>query len=207
MGATKARPRLTLRQSGRGDQVFGAGVALVSVLLAVHGSSAAADAPATKTQLCASCHGRDGVPSDHTVPIIWGQQAGYLRKQLNDYKNGDRDSQSMSSIAESLSDRDVSQIAAQFGSAKWPAPSPARLPAAPAAVATCQACHHAGFTGGISPSGEAPRLAGQFSAYLIDTMNAYADGERVNSSAMSALMQTLSPADRTKIADYLAVLR
>ncbi len=169
--------------------------------------AATADVGPSKTQLCASCHGRDGVPSDHTVPIIWGQQAGYLRKQLSDYKNGDRDSQIMSSVAESLSATDVAMIVAQFGSAKWPAPSQAKLPAAPAAIATCQACHHADFTGGVSPSGVAPRLAGQFAAYLIDTMNAYADGERANSTAMSALMQSLSPADRTKIAGYLADLR
>lgn len=196
------------RRCGRSDQVFGAGLALVLALLAVHGSSAAAaDAPATKTQLCASCHGRDGVPSDHTVPIIWGQQAGYLRKQLDDYKNGDRESQIMSSIAESLSAAELAQIAAQFGGAKWPAPSKTKPPAPPSAVATCQACHHADLTGGLSPSGVAPRLAGQFSAYLIATMNAYADGERANSAAMSGLMQSLSPADRTKIADYLADLR
>ncbi|HEY3908789.1 MAG TPA: c-type cytochrome [Stellaceae bacterium] len=169
--------------------------------------AAAAGSVAPKTRLCASCHGGAGVPSDHTVPIIWGQQPAYLQKQLNDYRNGDRDSQIMSSIAESLSDRDLSQITAQFGSAKWPAPSEAKLPAAPVAIATCQACHSANLAGGVSPSGVAPRLAGQFSAYLVDTMNAYADGERANSTAMTALMQSLSPPDRTKIADYLAVLR
>lgn len=196
------------RRSSRGDQVFAAGVVLMLALVTVHGSSAAAaDAPASKTQLCISCHGRDGVPADHTVPIIWGQQAAYLQKQLNDYRDGNRDSQIMSSIAESLSERDVSQIAAQFGSAKWPASSQAKPPPAPAAIATCQACHHAGLTGGSSPSGEAPRLAGQFSGYLVETMNAYADGERANSTVMPALMQSLSPADRTKIADYLADLR
>ena len=197
------------RRPGRGTGIIDAGLSLVlafAVMYAPSAAAAAADALATKTQLCASCHGRDGIPADHTVPIIWGQQAGYLRKQLNDYKNGDRDSQIMSSIAESLSEQDMSRIAAQFGSAKWPAPSQAKLPAAPAAIATCQACHHADFTGGFSPSGVAPRLAGQFSAYLIATMSAYADGDRANNSAMSALMKSLSPADRTKIADYLADL-
>ena len=41
----------------------------------------------------------------------------------------------------------------------------------------------------MSASGIAPRLAGQMAPYLIDTMAAYADGERANSTQMSALMR------------------
>ncbi len=166
-----------------------------------------ADSTEAKVQLCASCHGRIGLPSDHTVPIIWGQQAGYIAKELNDYRNGDSESQIMSSIAESLSESDMSQIAARFGSAKWPEQSTTSLPASPDAIAACQACHNANLAGGTSPAGVAPRLKGQFSPYLVDTMTAYANGERANSPAMSALMQSLSPADRKTIADYLAATR
>jgi cytochrome c553 len=159
----------------------------------------------TKAQLCASCHGEHGLPSDPTVPIIWGQQAAYIQTELNAYRNGDRESQIMSSIAESLSDAEISQIAAYFGHAKWPVRSDAP-PSAPApdAIATCQACHNANLAGGMAPTGVAPRLAGQLSPYLRDTMNAYANGERANSAAMSTLMQSLSPEDRKAVADYLA---
>ena len=162
----------------------------------------------TKAQLCASCHGEHGVPSDPTVPIIWGQQAEYIQNELNAYRNGDRESQIMSSIAESLSDAEISQIAAYFGDAEWPvrSESPPSAPA-PGAIATCQACHNANLAGGTGPAGVAPRLAGQFSPYLLDTMNAYANGERANSEAMSTLMQSLSPEDRKTVADYLASMR
>jgi cytochrome c553 len=162
----------------------------------------------TKAQLCASCHGERGLPSDPTVPIIWGQQAAYIQKELNAYRNGDRESQIMSSIAESLSDDEMSQIAAYFGHDKWPVRSSAP-PSAPApdAIATCQACHNANLAGGMGPAGVAPRLAGQFSPYLLNTMNAYANGERANSAAMSTLMQSLSPEDRKTVADYLASMR
>jgi cytochrome c553 len=81
------------------------------------------------------------------------------------------------------------------------------LPAAPAATAACKACHNADLTGGASPSGITPRLAGQNSAYLLDTMAAYATGERANSTVMGPLMQSLSPTDRKPIAEYLAALR
>jgi cytochrome c553 len=177
----------------------------VVFLLSTGVASAASIEP--KAQLCASCHGGHGLPTDPTVPIIWGQQMAYLQKQLNDYRNGDRDSQIMSSIAESLSDGDVSQIAAYFGNAEWPVRATASLPAAPGAIATCEACHNAKLAGGMSPAGVTARLAGQFSAYLIDTMNAYANGQRANSAPMSTLMHSLSPTDRKKIADYLAALR
>jgi cytochrome c553 len=162
----------------------------------------------TKAQLCASCHGEHGLPSDPTVPIIWGQQAAYIQKELNAYRNGDRESQIMSSIAESLSDAEISQISAYFGDAKWPLRSDAP-PSAPApdAIATCQACHNANLWGGMGPSGVAPRLAGQFSPYLLGTMNAYANGEPANSEAMSTLMQSLSLEDRKAVAEYLASLR
>ena len=167
---------------------------------------ASADAVPTKALLCASCHGAHGLPSDPSVPIIWGQQSAYILKQLNDYRNGDRNNQIMSSIAESLSEGDVAQMAAYFSNAKWPAGAASPLPAAPQAMATCQACHHPNLGGGVSPSGVAPRLAGQFSPYLIDTMTAYTDGERANSTVMPALMQSLTPADRKAIAGYLAAM-
>ncbi len=166
-----------------------------------------ADPVETKERLCASCHGRAGSPADHTVPIIWGQQPQYIGKQLNDYRNGDRDSQIMSSIAESLSEGEIAQIAAHFGGATWPEQPALPLPAAPAAIATCQACHGANLAGAIGPAGAAPRLAGQFSPYLVDTMTAYANGERANSTVMSALMKSLSAPDRKTIADYLAAMR
>ena len=180
--------------------------AFVATLLSVDLASAASIE--TTTQLCASCHGEHGLPSDPTVPIIWGQQAAYIQKELNAYRNGDRESQIMSSIAESLSDAEISQIAAYFGQAKWPVRSDAPPSApAPGAIATCQACHNANLAGGMSPTGVTPRLAGQFSPYLLDTMNAYANGERANSATMSTLMQSLSPEDRKAVADYLASIR
>ena len=171
------------------------------------GGAAPADSVGTKVQLCASCHGASGLPPDPTVPIIWGQQRLYLKKQLNDYKNDDRDSQIMSSIAESLSDSDVSRIVAYFGGAAWPIEPKVPLPAAPAAIAACKVCHGTNLTGVGGPAGAAPRLAGQGAPYLIDTMTAYANGERANSALMVALMHDLSVADRKAIAGYLAAIR
>ena len=187
----------------RAGSLFGA---LLAMLLSA-GLAPAAPVE-TKARLCASCHGEHGLPSDPAVPIIWGQKAAYIQKELSDYRNGDRESQIMSSIAESLSDAEVPQIANYFGQAEWPARAGAMPRAsAPGVVAACEPCHNRNLTGGPSPAGVAPRLAGQYSPYLRDTMNAYANGERANSAQMSALMQSLSAAERKAVADYLAGMR
>ena len=171
-----------------------AGAAAIVIETAI-AQAAPAGSAAAKERLCTSCHGRNGVPADHTVPIISGQQSAYLRKQLSDYRNGDRASQIMSSIAESLSEREIARIADDFAGIEWPEQAAAAEPAPPA-IAACKPCHNASLTGGMSASGIAPRLAGQMAPYLIDTMTAYADGERANSTQMSALMRSLPPADR-----------
>ena len=43
-----------------------------------------------KAQLCAACHGENGIPQEKTTPVIWGQYQGYLYLELRDYKSGAR---------------------------------------------------------------------------------------------------------------------
>jgi cytochrome c553 len=178
-----------------------------SVALLLGAGPVLAQSIAATERLCASCHGEHGLPSDQTVPIIWGQRAAYLRKQLDDYRSGDRDSEIMSSIAESLSDAQITQLATHFADAAWPVQRKPAPTHAPAAISTCKACHGPDLTGGADTAGASPRIAAQFAPYLTDTMNAYADGQRANSPAMSGLMRSLSAAQRKAIADYLTALR
>ena len=104
--------------SGRFSVIFGAAVGFA---LAVFPAYAADDIEA-KVQLCAACHGENGVPADpKTIPIIWGQQQSYLVKQLHDFRSGDRDSPIMSPIAKGLAQEDLRQIAAYFAAKSWPA--------------------------------------------------------------------------------------
>ena len=55
-----------------------------------------------KAQLCAACHGENGIPQQMTTPIIWGQHQGYLYLQLRDYKSGARKDDIMTPIAQTL---------------------------------------------------------------------------------------------------------
>jgi cytochrome c553 len=161
----------------------------------------------TKLQICDSCHGKDGLPSDATIPIIWGQQKAYLEKQLRDYKNGDRDSQIMSSMSEGLTQEEISNVAAHFADKSWPNKRDADISALTQdTITACQVCHQNSFLGGLAAGETSPRLAGQTREYLVDEMRSFANGERGNSAAMSALMKGLSTTELETIAQYLSSL-
>jgi cytochrome c553 len=164
----------------------------------------AADDVEAKAQVCAACHGNKGVPTDpKTIPVIWGQQESYLMKQLRDFRTGERASAVMTPIAKDLSESDLRKIAAYFAAKPWPARrASAKPPAAPKAIAQCQACHQPNFQGGMP----APRLAGLSYEYLVASMRAFAKEERTNNLDMPKFMQALPERERNAIARYVSAL-
>jgi len=164
----------------------------------------AADDIETKAQMCAACHGQNGVPSDpKTMPIIWGQQQSYIMKQLQDYRSGDRDNAIMSAIAKGLAQEDLRKIAAYFAAKSWPThQGPVPSTPEPAGLAQCQPCHQPKLEGGPP----APRLAGLSYEYLVTAMRQFASGERTNNGDMPKFMQMLSDGERDAMARYLSGL-
>lgn len=68
-------------------------------------------------QSCVDCHGAEGnAPIDDTYPKLGGQYADYLGHALQAYRSGDRQHALMTPQAASLSDQDISDLAAYFGS-------------------------------------------------------------------------------------------
>ena len=68
-------------------------------------------------QSCIDCHGAEGnAPIDDTYPKLGGQYGDYLAHALQAYRSGDRQHALMSPQAASLSDQDISDLAAYFGS-------------------------------------------------------------------------------------------
>src|ERR1700720_4864295 len=89
--------------------------ALVIFAAALAGPANAADEIEAKLQVCSSCHGQNGEPSDpKTIPIIWGQQQNFLVKELHDYRAGDRDNPIMAAMAKSLKQEELRPAAAYF---------------------------------------------------------------------------------------------
>ena len=68
-------------------------------------------------QSCIDCHGANGnEPIDATYPRLGGQYADYLAHALQAYRGGDRNHMLMSPQAAALSDQDIADLAAYFGS-------------------------------------------------------------------------------------------
>ena len=164
---------------------------------------------AEKVEGCARCHGRDGKPIDKIIPIIWGQQTGYLYIQLRDFKRGDRKSEIMQPIASSFEKDDMLAIAEFFSKKPWPDLGQPRSPKDVAARALsaqhsvgCTGCHLDQFQG----DGTVPRLAGQSREYLTKTIADFRTRARGNNPGMSDLMLATPHDDLAALAEYLAGL-
>jgi cytochrome c553 len=164
-----------------------------------------------KAQICAACHGENGVPVKQSfpIPVIWGQQAGYLFFELRDFKSGARKDDQMTPIAQGLEQADLMPLAQYFAKKAWP---DLRQPAAPAAAAAdaqrvnasvvCTSCHQEGFKGDSTQ----PRLAGQEQAYLEKTMLDFRSGARANNPGMTGFMKGVTDQEIAALAAYLAGL-
>jgi cytochrome c553 len=183
---------------------FFSAIALTALAFAIPPGHAADEIEA-KTQLCTTCHGAKGVPTDpKTIPVIWGQEQSYLMKQLRDFRNGERTSAIMAPIAKGLAEDDLRKISAYYAAKQWPAAksASAKPPAAPKSVAQCLACHQQNFRGGMP----APRLAGLSYEYLSASMRAFATDQRTNNLDMPKFMKPLSERERAAIARYVSAL-
>ena len=182
------------------------GMALAAVLAA---GAAQADAIADKAAICSACHGETGTPADPAIPVIWGQNEGYLYIELKDMKKGARVNAQMAEIVKDMSREDMLALAAYFAAKPWPAlPQPRASKGdyahfdSMAASAGCPGCHQAGYVG----AGTQPRLAGQSLTYLEKTMLDFRSGARANNSWMTDLLKTYSPEDVAQMARVLGGL-
>lgn len=72
------------------------------------------EAGENKAAACVSCHGENGNSMVSTFPKLAQQDESYLQKQLHAFKDGSRKDAMMASIAKSLSDQDIADIAAYY---------------------------------------------------------------------------------------------
>ena len=163
---------------------------LVAAMIVLATSAASADDIAEKAAVCAACHGESGVPTDKSIPVLWGQNEGYIYIELRDMKKGARKNDQMAPFVENMSRDDMFALAAFFAAKPWPNLQQPRASAADAdhfasmaASAGCVGCHQAGYIG----AGTQPRLAGQSVDYLAKTMLDFRTGARANNTWMRDL--------------------
>ncbi len=186
-------------------------VAFVAALLFLGLSAvpAGAESIEEKAAVCSGCHGEQGVPIEKNIPIIWGQQEGYLYLQLRDFKRDARHNEIMGPIAASLEKDDMKALAAYFAAKTWPnlrqvsAPDDVARQALTANSSVgCTGCHLDKYQG----TGTVPRLAGQNHDYLAKTIAEFRSGVRANNPGMSDLMKATSEPDLAALESYLAGL-
>jgi cytochrome c553 len=97
------------------------GLTVAAALLVTGGVHAEGDKAAGRKLIytCNGCHGITGYENAYPrypVPKIAGQNAQYIVNALHGYKNGDRNHPTMVAQAQSLSDKDIDDIAAYLSS-------------------------------------------------------------------------------------------
>ncbi len=91
-------------------------LALLAVLAAADARADAAAGRAKADQICAVCHGLDGVSQLPNAPTLAGQPEIYLQESLNAYRTGRRQHEMMTVVAKDLTDQDVANLAAWYAS-------------------------------------------------------------------------------------------
>ena len=74
------------------------------------------EAGTQKARACQVCHGKGGHSTNPTYPILAGQHAAYIQKQLRAFRAGTRKDPIMNGMAAPLSDQDIEDVAAFFNS-------------------------------------------------------------------------------------------
>jgi cytochrome c553 len=170
---------------------------------------------ATSTAVCAACHTSDGSRGSAANPILQGQHAEYLVKQLTEYKSGKRVNAIMRAISATLTEEDMRNVAAFYAS-KQPRPGFAKNKTtlalgekiyrggiADRSIPACAGCH--------SPSGagipsQYPRLAGQHADYSEAQLKAFRGEARNNSAPMTGIAAKMNDREINAVADYIAGL-
>lgn len=178
-----------------------------------------ADAGAKKVAQCIGCHGIPGYqasfPEVHKVPMISGQAAGYIVASLEAYKKGDRKHPTMRSVAGSMTEQDMADVAAfyerQAGASALKSVS-AREPSAEVAAlltkGACASCHGADYNQPIAPN--YPKIAGQHADFLYVSLKAYQTENNPqvgrNNAIMGGVAKQFTLAELKLLAAYIGSL-
>ncbi|MBK1721759.1 c-type cytochrome [Thiocystis violacea] len=139
--------------------------------------------------ICMACHGPQGNSVVPLWPKLAGQHPEYIKKQLMNFKSGDRANVQMTPMAMPLTDQEVIDLAAYFSTQTQSGgvadPELAKLGEqlyragnSTSGVPACNGCHGpAGMGTGLA---KFPRIAGQHADYVKQTLEYFRKGERAN---------------------------
>jgi cytochrome c553 len=184
-------------------------VSVVAPLSVARGADVAAGQ--RKAQACAACHGPDGNATQPAMPSLAGQPIFYTHWQLMLFRDGRRKDPQMSPFAASLTDADMTDLAAYYAGQ-----TPRRRPSAGggadalasgrqlAEVHHCASCHSPDLAG----PRYTPHLGGQSYDYLVKQLREFRARTRgeLDGATMTSAVQTLRDQDIEILARYFADL-
>lgn len=167
---------------------------------------------------CVACHGADGLGlAAAGFPRLAGLSAAYLRKQLEDFREGTRVNPVMQPLAKALTDAEIGAVTEMLAAMPVPGVTTvyrSAMPANPAQklalqgawerqIPACDSCHG---PAGVGVGDAFPPLAGQPAAYLAQQLNAWKSGARRNdpNDLMGHIAKSLTPEEVQGIASYFA---
>jgi cytochrome c553 len=187
--------------------------AIVAAMMACSPFAHAADIAAgkAKAELCAGCHGDNGVSQTENIPSLAGQLDQFIQWQLVFFRAGTRKNEQMQPVVEQLNNDDIRNLGAYFAQLPPPKatkpddnPDLSKKGAQAAAGRRCASCHGDSFAG----SKAVARIAGQREEYLVKALRDYKSGVRAGGAmaAMADVAYPLSGEEIEALAHYLANL-
>lgn len=165
---------------------------------------------------CALCHGPEGESANALYPRLAAQHPDYLQKQLRDFRDGRRKSDTMSEMAKDLQDEDIAVLARYFAGKQAGARQPGDADLAAvgkyiflkgnrySGVAACASCHGQNAHG----TEQLPRLAGQHPSYIETQLKDFNKRERTNDNAvMQSVATKLTELEARAVAVYIGGLQ
>ena len=185
----------------------------LAALMACSSLGQAADIAAgkEKAELCAGCHGDNGVSQTENTPSLAGQLDQFIQWQLVFFRAGTRKSEQMQPVVEQLNNDDIRNLGAYFAQLAPPKaskpddnPDLSKKGAQAAAGRRCASCHGDTFAGTKAVA----RIAGQREEYLVKALRDYKSGVRAGGAmaAMADVAYPLSEEEIEALAHYLANL-
>ncbi|HET6264971.1 MAG TPA: c-type cytochrome [Usitatibacter sp.] len=161
--------------------------------LGLAGTAQGADG-ATIAEQCAACHGKNGVSTESSIPIIAGYSSKYLVESLKNFKKKIRTcaevtipagpkkgtKSDMCKIVAELPESDFEAVSKHFAAqkfvrAKQPFDAAKAQKGVPVYKLRCEKCHE---DNGASPDEDNGILAGQWTPYLREQLAGFRAGKR-----------------------------
>jgi sulfide dehydrogenase cytochrome subunit len=198
---------------------IGAASAALALLLSA-GHALAADGATIADQQCAMCHGRNGVSTEPTIPIIAQYSVKYMMESIGNFrkktrtcaevtipagpKKGTRSD--MCKVIANLSDADAEAVAKFFAAqkfvrAKQPFDAAKAQKGVPVYKLRCEKCHE---DNGSSPDEDNGILAGQWTPYLREQLVGFRTGKRPIDDKMKQRLDKVTKEEEELLLHFFA---